>query len=228
MNATTRVVLAVLVCFVAGCSSGPKTRTVRVAIPPRVDLASYPMVGLVTFTSNENGGLDRLSTQRFLRAVQAAQPGTRVVELGSEAQVLASVNGRAWDPATLRALREAHGVDVIVIGRIDIERSKPDVQLSTTLRNLSVSQDVDATLSAKVIEAASGATMWTNGAQAKANIAHASVNGRGRGHFGASDPEAVYGEMIDGMVYQITDDFRVHYVTRRVLVEPTAVASVHE
>jgi hypothetical protein len=188
------------------------------------------MVGLVTFTSNDNGGLDRLSTQRFLRAVQSAQPGTRVVELGSEAQVLASVNGRAFDVPTLRAIRETHGVDVLVMGRVDVEKTKPNVNVSTFMKSLSVSQDVDVTLGAKLVETASGATMWSNGAEAKTNLAHASVSGRGggRGHFGASDPEAVYGEMIDGMVYQMTDDFRVHYVTRRVVVEETAVASTHE
>src|SRR4051812_30462080 len=71
--------------LVAGCASN--TRTVRVAVPPRMDLAAYPMVGLVTFTSNARGELDRLTTQRFMQAVQEAQPGTRVVELGSEQQV---------------------------------------------------------------------------------------------------------------------------------------------
>src|SRR5215207_8626933 len=115
-----------------GCSSG--TRTVRVAVPPRVDLQAYPMVGLVTFSSNTKGELDRLSTEKFLEAVQAAQPGTRVVELGNEQQVLASANRNTWDATTLRALKEMHGVDAIVIGRLNVKKSKAaaaDMSLST-------------------------------------------------------------------------------------------------
>lgn len=206
-----------------GCSNG--TRTVRVAVPPRVDLQSYRTVGLVNFSSNAKGDLDRMSTQRFLRAVQEAQPGTRVVELGTEQQVLASVNGRSWDRATIHAVKEAHGVDAIIIGRLDVEKSKPEVQLSTLIKRVSVSQDANVELTARLVETDSGATMWTDGAKCTTNLSHASFNDRGRGNFGASDPEAAYGEMIDGLVWQVTDAFRVRYVTRRVPREQTAVAN---
>src|SRR3954464_251941 len=125
----------------AGCSSG--TRTVCVTVPPRVDLHAYPMVGLVTFTSNGRGELDRLSTQKFLAALQAAQPGTRVVELGTEAQVLASVNRNSWDAAALRAIKETRGVDVVMIGRLDVENAKPDFEFSamSMLKRVSVRAD---------------------------------------------------------------------------------------
>ena len=210
-----------------GCSSG--TRTVRVAVPPRVDLQAYPMVGLVTFSSNTKGELDRLSTDKFLEAVQAAQPGTRVVELGSEQQVLASVNRNTWDAATLRALKEMHGVDAIVIGRLNVKKSKAaaaDMQLSTAavFKKLSVRQDVDAALTTRLLEAGSGATMWTDSSQVTATLSNASFNSRGEGHFGASDPEAAYGEMVQGLVWHVTDAFRVHYVTRRVSRDDMAVA----
>jgi hypothetical protein len=185
------------------------------------------MVGLVTFTSNAHGELDRLSTQKFLAAVQAAQPGTRVVELGNEAQVLASVKRNSWDAATLKAIKETHGVDVIVMGRLDVEKAKPDFQVSamSMLKHMSVRADVNAALSARLVETASGATMWTNGAKMTANVANADFNNRGQGSFGASDPEAAYGEMVEGLVCRVTEDFRVHYVTRRVPREETVVAN---
>jgi len=210
------------VALTTGCSN---TRTVRVAVPPRVDLRSYPLVGLVTFSSNANGQLDRLSTQKFLQAITCAQPGARVVELGSEPQVLASVNGHTWDAATVRAVKQAHNVDVLVIGRLDVEQAKPNVQLSTLFKQMSVSKDVNAALSAKLIETSSGATMWTDGSQCTTNVAHASFNDRGQGNFGASDPEAAYGRMVDGLVWNVTDAFRTHYVTRRVPKEEVASAA---
>lgn len=216
------LVAVVLVCV--GCSSG--TRTVRVAVPPRVDLAAYPMVGLVTFSSNAKGELGRLSTDRFLESVQAAQPGTRVVELGSEADLLASVDRRAFDAQALKAIKDAHGVDAIVIGRLDVKKAKPDVQLSTgsLFKAMSVRQDVDATLTTRLLETASGATMWTDSSKVTANLAHANFNDRGQGNFGASDPDAAYGEMVNGLVYHVTDDFRVHYVNRQVPKDQIVVA----
>src|SRR5215212_6746934 len=89
MNLSRTALLSLLTfsMLILGCSS---TKTVRVAVAPRMDLRPYPVVGIVTFTSNRNDGeLDRLATQKFLESVQAAQPGTRVVELGSQQEVLA-------------------------------------------------------------------------------------------------------------------------------------------
>ena len=152
--------------------------------------------------------------------------GTRVVELGSERDVLASIGRRSWDREAFRRVGEEHGVEAIVIGRLNVEREKPDVRFSTfDLKRLSVRQDVNAELTARVVEAPSGATVWTDGAQCTSNLAHASFNDRGEGHFGANDPEEAYGEMIDGLVWNVTDAFRPHYVTRRV-PKHEAVASV--
>lgn len=222
------LMLSVVVLFLSvGCGGG--TRTVRVAVPPRVDLRPYPMVGLVTFASNAKGDLDRLAAQKFLQALQDAQPGTSVIELGSEQQVLASVNGRTWDPATLRAIKATHGVDVLVMGRLDVEKAKPEFQLSTIMKQLSVRQDVNASLNTKLVETATGATRWTDAAALTANVANARFNDRGQGHFGATDPEAAYGEMLNGLVWHVTDDFRTHYVTRRVPREQkTAVATAND
>src|SRR5439155_2669901 len=154
--------LIILCSLLAGCSS---TRTIRVAVPPRVDLRGYPTIGLVTFASSSaNAELERLSTQRFLQQVQAAQPGTRIVELGREADVLASVHRSAWDPQTLRAVKEARGVNVIILGRLDVTKVKPKVQLSamSIWTALDVRADVTASLSARLLETAGAATMWTD------------------------------------------------------------------
>jgi hypothetical protein len=172
------------------------------------------LVGLVTFSASRTG-LDRVSTQKFLQAVQSAQPGTRVIELGSEAQVLASVSRTSWDPATLAAIKMAYHVDVIVLGRLNVEQSKPSFELSTLMKQVSAQVDVNAELNCRLLETASGATMWADGAATTANLAHADVSQRA-GSIGARDPEVVYGRMVDELVYQVTDAFREHYVLRRV------------
>ena len=205
-----------------GCSS---TKTIRVAVPPRVDLHPYPVVGMVTFASNANPDLERLATQRFLRDVQSAQPGTKVLELGPEAQVLSSLDAKSWDAAALKAVKNKHGVDVLVVGRLQMDKAKPQVQLSTVWKTLSARTDVNVALSAKLIETASSATMWTDSAQLTTNLAYASFNRHGDGNFGASDPEASYGQMLDNLSCRITDDFRIHYVTRRVPRDEVQTAS---
>jgi hypothetical protein len=211
------LVFLAVVCLAAGCSSS--TQCVRVQVPPRVDLHAYPTVGLVTFSSNGEGGseVQQLSTQRFLEEIQSAQPGTRVVELGPEEAVLASVHRSSWDAQTLHALKESRGLDVIVIGQLDLRKVQPKVQFSTASlwSAVNVRQDVNATLSARLLETNSGATLWTDFSRRTQTLANANVSNHG-GSIGMSDAQAVYGDMIDHLACDITDAFRPHYVTREV------------
>jgi hypothetical protein len=221
------LIIGCCVVLSAGCSSS--TRTVRVAVPPRVDLHAYPSVGLVTFSTSADtsADLERMATQRFLQEIQAAQPGTRVVELGREADVLASVHRSAWDPQTLRAVKEANGVDAILLGRLDITKAKPRIQLSTSalFKGLDVHADVNATLTARLLETGSAATMWSDSSRLTTNLANASVNNRGGGHIGVRDGESAYPGMIDQLVCDVTDAFRTHYVTRTVPKEQVETAT---
>jgi hypothetical protein len=218
---TGNLLAGLVMCLgMLGCSS---TRTVKVPIPPRVDLARYQTVGLVNFASNADSELQRFSTQKFLSEVQSAQPGTRVVELGSESQVLASVKCSSWDPATFRAIQQIHGVDAILMGRFDVEKAKPSVQLSTAWKSVGMRADVDAGLSARLVETASGATIWTDSAKMTENVASGHIGERS-GSFAASDTQSAYGNMVNCLVYEITDDFRVHYVLKRVPKDQVASA----
>src|SRR5215212_5345198 len=96
------ILLAALAC---GCS-----HTVLVPVPPRVDLKSYTTLGIVDFGSNGERGTAAQATRRFQEQVQAAQPGTRFIELGNREAVLAAVGAREIDPAALRKIGEKYGV----------------------------------------------------------------------------------------------------------------------
>ena len=198
-----------------GCSSYD---TIQVPVAPRVSLATYPTIGLVTFASDKaDNEMRRLATQQFLEAVQYAQPGTRIVELGEEGRVLGSVDRKKWEPKTFMAIKKKHGVDAVFIGRFDVEKTKPNVSLSAAIvRSLSVSTDVKGTLSAKLIETDSGATMWTNSSARTQTVSAVQFDDMGRGGFGASDPKKAWGEMIGCLTSEITDDFCTHYITKRV------------
>lgn len=208
----------------AGCKSNYVTITEPV--PPRVNLGQYQAIGLVTFGSkNADQELRDYCTQEFLRTLQEAQPGTRVIELGTEQEVFASAGTKKWDKATLQSTQDMHGVDVMVVGRFEVKQAGPEIELSTFTKTLSVEQNVDATLSTKLVETQSGATLWSDSSKTRATVAGATFNHRGKGGFGATDPKAVYGEMVGCLVNEVVDDFRVTYISRRVpreTLEPQA------
>jgi hypothetical protein len=185
-----------------------------------MDLHAYSTVGLVTFIASSSAAdaeLQRQCTQQFLQQVEAAQPGTRVIELGREAEVLASVHRGAWDAQTLRAVKEMHGVDAIVLGRLDVTKAKPKVNLSTASlwSALDLRVNVTATHTARLLETSSGATMWTDSSKLTTTLADANVS-KHSGSIGIRDRDSAYGGMVDQLVCDVTDAFRVHYVTRTV------------
>src|SRR5262245_7963040 len=113
-----------------GCSSN----TVLVSVPPRMQLQGYGTLGLVEFDSNSNPTINAQTTREFESHVHAAQPGTRIVELGSREQLLASVGGRQLDALTLRKIGEKYGVDAIFIGSVTYSEPKTDVKITDANR----------------------------------------------------------------------------------------------
>ena len=220
----TVVAASLTLAVLAGCSS---TTKITVPVPPRMDLAQFNTIGLVTFTSNETDPqLRRHCTQQFLQAIHDAQPGTRVIELGEESRVLASVDRNKWDARTLSAVQSKHGVDAVIIGRFNTHKSKPDVQLSSVSQSISMKSNVTGALSARILETQSGATMWTDAADMTMTVAGAQFNTRGEGGFGATDADKAYRDMVDCLVNEVTDDFRTHYITKRVPKDQVQTASV--
>ena len=230
----TRFAALLLVAFTAALTGCSNTKTIRVPVAPRVDLARYQTIGLVAFASNGNADaeLERAATQQFLADIQEAQPGTRIVELGTESQLLSTVNRKFLDTTALKEISQQHGVDAILTGRLDVTKVKPQVSVSSVFKNLGVKADVDAALSARLIETATGATVWTDSAKMTQEVASASVGrtrrGKGVGHLGLSDKNAAFAGMIDPLAFEITDDFRTHYILKRVPKDYVETASVAE
>jgi hypothetical protein len=198
--------LATTALILSACSS-PK-----VLQPPRVDLGSYGTLGIVSFSSNATGELPGYATRRFLQRVQAAQPGVRVLELGNETRVLSAVRHQILDFEAMRAIGEKWGVDAVFAGNLDVTDVKPNVQLASIIKSMSMSADVKATLSTRLVETKSGATVWTRASTAQAQVAHVSVVSHGPIDFGAQDPDEAYGKLVHSLVSRVTSDFWSHWV----------------
>ncbi len=137
-------------------------RTVTVTVPPRVDLRAYPNIGVIGLAAKPEGELARDATQKFLGNLQAAQPGVRLLELGSAEQVLHSVGAKDLDFQAIRAIGRKYGVAAVLGGSLELSEVRPDFNLSPNLNSASASAKIDGKMNAKLWEADSGATVWNN------------------------------------------------------------------
>jgi hypothetical protein len=206
-SAIQRAMLGAILLTAAGCG-GSKT-----LMPARVDLAAFQRIGLVEFSSNADGSLQTLASQDFLERLQASQPGVPVLELGNERKVLAAIGRQKLDPDAIQALGKIYNVDAVIIGNVEVTDVEPKVSVSQILTAMDVQADVEASLTTRIMDAGSGATVWTRSARSKETVGHASLDRSGGFHFGASDPEAAYGTLVGDLVYSVTQDFRPYWVS---------------
>lgn len=186
-------------------------KSVVLEVPPRVDLYAYDLVGVVEFTTESKGALASFATQRFVEALQEAQPGVKVLELGKAEDIKRTVQRNDLSFETMRAIGEHYGVRAVVVGVLDVQDVKPRIDLQSMITSGSVSADVKAALTTRLMESTSGATMWTRSSQTSCTVAQVGMSGKSV-RFDAKDPEAAYGAMVDGLVADLTQDFRVSYV----------------
>ena len=200
------VAFTLTVLLVALFACGPK-----VMVPPNVDLAVFEGVGIVDFTSNAEGNLADYVKQKFLQIVTASQPEARIIELGTEEDVLAAVAADKMGPKAIKAIAEEYGVEAVITGHLTVSDIKPKVSLSTEFPAIGFEAEIGASLAAKLIDAYDGATVWTDSAKGRAKVAQVNVFGDGGFFFDADDPAKAYGGLVDGLVEDVTYDLRVRY-----------------
>jgi hypothetical protein len=190
-----------------GCSS-----TVLVPVPPRVDLSSYGTLGIVEFDSDSGHATGAHATRHFQEQVQAAQPGTRFIELGSREEMLAAVGGKQLDPETLRAIGEKYRVAAIFLGEISYSEPKADVQIRDLARlEGGVRAEIRGEIFSKLVETGTGASVWRNSAWVRKQIGSVRVSAENgvSADIGRSNARD---EMVPALVYRLTDDFRPNSV----------------
>jgi len=189
--------------LVCGCSS-----TVLVTVPPRVDLKGYGTLGVVDFASNASGVASARATQQFQEQIQAAQPGTRFIELGSRETVLAAVGRNQLDADAAKRIGKKYGVGALFLGEIAYSDPKTDIRVNDlTKLDAGLRTEVKGDISARLVETASGASVWSNSGWVRRQVGRVNVSEYGVS--GAmttkSDPRE---EMVPALVYQLTYDFR--------------------
>jgi hypothetical protein len=203
------IVTATAFLAVAGCS-----KRVLVEIPPRMDLLGYDVVGVTTFDSEAEGNLASFATQRFIQTLQESQPGVRVLELGSVPELARRNGNNAVDIDAVRKVGERYGVDVLIVGALDVTDVRPKVDLNSVFTTMSASAIVDASPTTRLVETSRGATLWTKSTRGTRTVAHVGISRGGSVRFDAQDPEKAYGALVDALIQDVTRDFRVTYARR--------------
>jgi hypothetical protein len=187
----------------------------NVPVPPRVDVLHYGAVGVIQFSSaGPRQGLLPHATRRFLEQVMRAQPGVRVVELGTVQQALARVGRQQLDGEAIRALATQSQLQAIFAGGLELTDAKPSVSVADFARNVSLSADVTATLSVTLFEA-SGALVWTDSIAQRDSAGGVSLAGGSVG-VGVDGEDHAYQRLVDSEVFSITEPFRGHWIRQRV------------
>lgn len=202
----------ILLLGAAGC--GSKTPTTTVRIPPRVDLTQLEIIGVVEFESSSERELGSLATRSFTDEARRDQGIVRIAGLGSSAEALDSVGEKAWNTDTFKALGAEHGVSTILTGKLTISEARPSIRVAPSLESGSVSALIKATLAVQLIEASSGASIWSSSASASHSVGNISIYGGKDVVLNAKDPKAAYGPLVDSLIEQVTRDFKATWVRR--------------
>jgi len=210
--------LALLLLFLSlgipGCSG---SRYVTVRVPPEVDLRSYQAVGVIEFGSNADATLNRYATQRFQSSVQSAQPGTRLVELGTAESVLAAIGARQLDADAIKKIGTRFGVAAVFDGNIKFSEPKVNVRGITDLATAQggARAQMRGDMFARLVETRTAASVWSNSSWATKQLGGVHVSGDGSiaGSVRTSNPRE---DMVPDLVREVLTGLRESTVRRRV------------
>ncbi len=189
-------------------------KTVTETVPPRVDLKVYPVIGVVEFVGTP-AELGPDSTQKFMSRLQSAQRGVRLLELGPLDQVLRAVGHSELDFQAIRAIGREYGVDAVLSGTVSFSEVRPDIKVSPTLTSISAQAKIDAKMSARLWDAASGATDWTNSSWGNWPVGGITLSDNGPTRAVLSTPAEQRDKILMALINALDRDFRPTYVKRK-------------
>jgi len=136
-NRARQSLILLWICFSAiSCS-----KTVRVYHPPHFDLTRYECLGIIAFSDNADPSVSSYATQQFQNQIHSAQAGIPILHLGTENEVLRSVNADRLDFKALQKIGRKYNVVAVFQGSVMYSDIETDLRLKS-IRNLKA--DVDA------------------------------------------------------------------------------------
>ena len=206
--------LSLLLAMCWGCSGA---KTITVEVPPRFDLRTYNTVGVLDVeVSNRSAPLQRDATRKLIAALQNAQPGVRLLELGSERQILARMGKSRIDAVAVKAICQENGVDALITSQMEISPVNPSIKLGDALTSLSAKATINASMTAKLYEMPSGASLWSDVVSGKWTIAGFNLTETALSNVRIDDLNEKYSKLVSDLIHAITKSFRPTYRQERV------------
>jgi hypothetical protein len=202
--------LLALTLAASGCG-----KTVSEKIPPRVNLQSYPVIGVVQFVGTP-AELGPDSTQKFMSRMQAAQSGVRLLELGPLEQVLRTVGHSELDFQAVQAIGRKYGVAAVMSGTVSFSEMRPDIKVSPALDALSAQAKIDGRMSAKLWDTTNGATDWTNSSWGSWSMGGVSLRNTGSAGVSLKTPAEERDKILMALIRALDGDFWPKYIKRKV------------
>jgi len=205
------VLLGWSVCFTLSCS-----KTVRVYYPPPLDLSRYERLGIIAFTDNADPSVSSYATQQFQNQIHSAQAGIPVLQMGTEKEVLRSIEADRLDFEAFQKIGRKYNVAAVFNGNVQYSDVETDVRLKSVRDlNADVNATLHATLSVQLYETGGGASVWSNSVSWKRKLGQISVNRSGNVSAGMTGYHDAYRKLIPDMTYDVTRDFRGRYIKEK-------------
>jgi hypothetical protein len=195
------VSLGVALVSFAGCAS----RSPAEYVPPRLDLARYEALGIAEFSASRKSDLGAAATEEFVASVHSAQPGTPVLELGARGKLT---------PEAIRELAAREHLSAVFVGEVTESESKPRVAFDPSYRTASASAERKAKITVRLLDGASGATVWS--ATSERTIPVVALDGslRGISSVRTTPADEARAILVRDLVNDVTYDLRPHWVQR--------------
>jgi hypothetical protein len=181
-----------------------------------MDLSTLGALGMLEFTSQGEVPLGAVAREQFMAALQSAQPGTPVLELGSVRDVVAEVHGTGLNPATVKAIGEKYQVDALLVADVRSAEMRPSMSLQSisNVASLNAKVELEGALNARILETKRGATIWTTSATGRVPMANLALSTLGMGGLNAGEADQSRLELVKALVADATVDFEPRWVTQ--------------
>jgi len=197
---TQRALALCAILVLSGCASH------YVQVPPRLALAPYGRVALLTFSADQsNGTLGSLATQRFAEALLSSQSGIELIELDTMDSSLRRLAARGDAAALAQALGRSRDVPAVFVGDVKVSGAKPSGRISAG--DLKLRASVLAELNVRLLSTQTGGTIWRSSAEANRTVGQVSMGSR-LPSISVRDPNDAYGEVVRELVMNVTRDMR--------------------
>jgi hypothetical protein len=194
----------------------------KVIIPPEIDLTKYEQIGLIDFDCNAEGNMDEFVTRWFLMTIRAYQKGTHIIELGSEKEVLKSVQADQIDTESIRAIGRKYNLNRIFTGKVEITEVQPLLVISPGgPRHLSGKTEVEGKrgkalvevwITASLWETEHGGTEWRRSDHGEDMVDQVMVLSGRKVVFDARDPRKAFWDLVNPLVKKLCEDFKAKSV----------------